>query len=283
MKGTLASIAVLFLVVGCGGGQGASDGNDADTPRGGSADASQGDHAVPHWGYEKDDGPDRWGEMSEAWSACATGQRQSPIDVGNAKPGDIPATTMSFPPVDLHIVHQEHVLDVLDNGHTIQVNYDGGETLSFGEETYQLLQYHFHSPSEHTVDGEHYPMEMHLVHQGDAGKLAVIGVFIEEGEHNHAFDVVWQNLPDEKGEQVHVEDVQIDIDDMLPDSSTSYRYDGSLTTPPCSEDVRWIVMTEPIRLGSGQINAFREVFTGNNRPPQPLNDREVLTDRVRGS
>jgi carbonic anhydrase len=274
MKKAFAFVALLFLVVGCGGG------HDAHTPEPGSADASHEDHAVPHWGYAEDNGPARWGEMNEAWSACATGQHQSPIDLGEAKPGDIADANTSFPPVALQIVHQEHVLEALNNGHTIQVNYDGGETLSIGDEAFRLLQYHFHSPSEHTVQGEHYVMEMHLVHKSDSGKLAVIGVFVEEGEHNQAFDAVWQNLPTEKDDKVRVEGVQVDIDDMLPESSTSYRYHGSLTTPPCSEDVSWIVMTEPIQLGSDQINAFRTVFTGNNRPPQPLNDREVVTDGV---
>jgi len=271
MKKDLAFIALLLLVVGCGGGHHTSHGED-----------SHGDHADPHWGYGVDDGPARWSTMSEAWSVCAEGQLQSPIDLGDATLADNPATNMSFPPADLHIVHQEHVLEALNNGHSIQVNHDGGETLSIGEESYELLQYHFHSPSEHTVRGEHYPMEMHLVHKSDSGKLAGIGVFIEEGEHHDAFDAVWRNLPLEKGESVRVEGIQVDVDDMLPESRACYRYQGSVTTPPCSEDLPWIVMAEPIQLDSDQINAFREIFTGNNRPPQPLNGRKVLTDRLGG-
>jgi carbonic anhydrase len=109
---------LLLLFVGCGG--------DADTPSGDSANASPDEQTAPHWGYEKDNGPARWGEMSEDWSTCATGQRQSPIDLGNANLGEVSASSMSFPPADLHVVHQEHVLDALDNGHTIQVDYDGG-------------------------------------------------------------------------------------------------------------------------------------------------------------
>ena len=236
-----------------------------------------------HWGYEEANGPARWGELSTEWTTCGTGRHQSPIDLGSATTGDVSATTMKFPPAKLSIVHQEHVLEALDNGHTIQVNYDGGETLSVGDETYRLLQYHFHSPSEHTVEGKHFPMEMHLVHKSTAGDLAVIGVFLEEGEHNPAFDALWRNLPDRKGERVDLRETDSDIDALLPETRSSYRYDGSLTTPPCSEGVRWIVMTEPVQLGSDQISAFRKVFYGNNRPTQPLNERRVATDRVGGS
>ncbi len=272
MKAILVPIALVFLVVGCGGG---NDDSSAD-----AAGTTEAHEAAPHWGYAADNGPSNWAQMNDEWATCASGSSQSPIDLGGGISGDVPAAAMNFPPVQLHIAHQEHVLDALDNGHTIQVNYDGGETLNFGDESFKLLQYHFHSPSEHTVNGEHYPMEMHLVHKSDAGNLAVIGVFIEEGAHHAGFDAIWSNLPQTKGDSVHVEGVQTDIDSLLPAGSTSYRYHGSLTTPPCSESVRWMVMTDPIQLDSDQINAFREVFTGNNRPTQALNDREVLTDRT---
>jgi carbonic anhydrase len=142
------------------------------------------------------------------------------------------------------------------------------------------VQYHFHSPSEHTVKGQHHPMEMHLVHKSADNKLAVIGVFIDEGAHNAAFDPIWSNLPDTKGEEVHVENVMVDVNQLLPASMESYRYDGSLTTPPCSEGVKWIVMTTPIQMSAEQINAFRAIISGNNRPVQPLNSRVVETDRV---
>lgn len=236
----------------------------------------------PHWGYGEEAGPAVWGQLSADYAACAEGQNQSPIDLAAATPGEVEEVRAQFPKADLRIVNQGDVLEALDNGHTIQVNYDGGETLTVGDESYRLLQYHFHSPSEHTVGGEHFPMEMHLVHQSSSGGLAVIGVFIEEGEHNHTVDPIWKNLPDEKGEEVELEGVQVDIDEILPISPTTYRYFGSLTTPPCSEGVHWLVMTEPIALSSSQIDDFREVFFGNNRPTQPLNDREVITDRVTG-
>ena len=146
------------------------------------------------------------------------------------------------------IVHQTHVLDVIDNGHTIQINYDKGETFEIGNESYELRQYHFHSPSEHTINGRHYPMEMHLVHISKDKKLAVIGVFIEEGRHNEVFDTIWSNLPKQTGQEVHLENVQVDIDDMLPKIKATYRYSGSLTIPPCSEGVRWFVLKTPVAL-----------------------------------
>ena len=172
--------------------------------------------------------------------------------------------------------------DAINNGHTIQVNYSEGDTLSVGEQSYELNQYHFHSPSEHTLEGNHFPMEMHMVHKASDGSLAVIGVFIEEGSHNPAFDPIWANLPGEKGVESHFESVNVDIDELLPESQTTYRYDGSLTTPPCSEGVKWFIATEPIALSSEQIQAFTALITGNNRPVQPLNDRTVVTDRVDG-
>jgi carbonic anhydrase len=178
------------------------------------------------------------------------------------------------------VTRQEHILAAVDNGHTIQVNVDAGDTLTLGDQVFNLLQYHFHSPSEHTVNGEHFPMEMHLVHQSTAGALAVIGVFIEEGEHNAAFDPVWGKMPMETGANVKIEQVQVNTDDLLPTDTASWRYHGSLTTPPCSEGVRWIVMQTPIQLDAEQIEQFKKEYTGNNRPTQSLNERPVMTDSL---
>ena len=123
---------------------------------------------------------------------------------------------------------------------------------------------------------------MHLVHKASDGSLAVIGVFIEEGSHNAAFDPIWANLPSEKGVETHFEEVTVNVDDLLPASPTTFRYDGSLTTPPCSEGLKWFVMTQPIQLSSDQIGAFTALIQGNNRPVQPLNDRSIMTDRIGG-
>jgi len=241
--------------------------------------AQQTDHQV-HWGYGPNNGPSRWGKLNKDWRLCAEGKQQSPIDLAGAQPKKMDAMKLELPTANLKIVRQTHVLHALDNGHTIQINYDGGETLEIGGHSFALRQYHFHSPSEHTVNGRRYPMEMHLVHLSQDKKIAVIGVFIEEGRHNEAFDRIWSNLPTQTGQEVHIENVQVDIDHILPENKSTYRYRGSLTTPPCSEGVGWFVYVDPIELSRDQIQAFRDIFQGNNRPIQPLNHRTLWYDGI---
>ena len=255
------------------------NGQSKESPAG--QETSQHGDNKPHWGYGPNNGPASWGKMYRDWSLCAEGKAQSPIDLaGGAVQKNSEQMKLAFPPAHLRIVHQTHVLEAIDNGHTIQINYDQGETLTIGNKSYELRQYHFHSPSEHTVNGRHFPMEMHLVHVSKDGRLAVIGVLIEEGQHNAAFNAIWSNLPQKTGQEVHIENVQVNIDDMLPRNKRTYRYSGSLTTPPCSEDVRWFVYAEPIKLSGDQITAFRNIFHGNNRPTQPLNARTLQYDVV---
>ncbi len=231
-------------------------------------------HEDPHWGYEGEAAD--WGKLSPKWSVCTKGQNQSPIELDKTS-NEMKA---NFKPARLKIIQQTPITDAINNGHTIQVNYKEGDTLTIGEEQFQLLQHHFHSPSEHTVRGKHYPMEMHFVHKSADGKLAVIGVFIEKGNHNSAFDSIWSNLPKSKGMKSNFENVAVDISKLLPSAKTTYRYNGSLTTPSCSEDVKWIVMQSPIQLSEKQIQAFQNIINRNNRPVQPLNGRPVVTDSV---
>lgn len=235
---------------------------------------------APHWSYEEAEGPAKWSTLSANWKVCGEGRSQSPIDIDKTAKSDLPALKAEFRPASLKIIHHEHVADAINNGHSIQVNYTEGDTLKIGDQQFQLLQYHFHSPSEHTVAGKHFPIEMHLVHKSADGKLAVVGVFIEEGRHNAAFDPIWSNLPKTKSTEYHLEHVKVDVNSLLPTRTTTFRYDGSLTTPPCSEGVKWIIMTSPIQLSPEQINAFRAIMKGNNRPVQALNGRSVVTDRV---
>jgi carbonic anhydrase len=243
-----------------------------------NAPASHGETA--HWSYEEAEGPAKWATLSPKWAICGEGRSQSPIDIDKASKVDLPRLKAEFKPASLKIIHHDHVADVLNNGHTVQVNYTEGDTLKVGDEPFQLLQYHFHSPSEHTVGGKHYPMEMHMVHKSPDGKLAVVGVLIAEGRHNAAFDPIWSHLPKSKGKENHLEDVKVDVNRLLPDRTTSYRYDGSLTTPPCSEGVKWIILTTPIQLSAKQIAAFRDIVKDNNRPVQALSGRSVVSDRV---
>lgn len=237
-------------------------------------------HEAPHWSYEEAAGPARWSTLQSDWKICGEGRNQSPIDIEKTATPSSPALKEEFKPVSLNIPRHEHAADVINNGHTIQVNDAEGDTLRIGEQQFQLLQYHFHSPSEHTVGGKQYPMEMHLVHKSADGKLAVVGVLIEEGKPNAAFDLIWSNLPKTEDLEHHLGNVKGDIGSLLPGDRTAYRYDGSLTTPPCSEGVKWIVMTTPVLLSSQQIEAFRAIIKDNNRPIQALNGRSVVTDRI---
>jgi carbonic anhydrase len=234
---------------------------------------------APHWNYGEA-GPAVWATLSPSFAACAAGKSQSPIDIVPPSPSEVPAAAMSYGRAALRIVHHEHMADGINNGHTVQINYGGADTLVVGDERFVLLQYHFHAPSEHTISGRHAPMEMHLVHKSAAGNLAVLGVLIEEGAANAAFAPVWANLPTAKGMETHYQDVEVDVDDLLPANRAAYRYSGSLTTPPCSEGVRWFVLATPIQLSAEQVAAFKAVVQGNNRPVQPLNDRPVVLDKM---
>jgi carbonic anhydrase len=234
---------------------------------------------APHWDYAEH-GPATWGGLGPQYATCGEGRSQSPIDITSAAASELPALAADYGPATLSIVHHEHKADEVNTGHSIQVNYPGADTLTVDDQQFELLQYHFHSPSEHTVDGRHFPMEMHLVHKSAEGKLTVVGVLIQEGAENPAFAPVWENLPAHTGDERHLEHVTVDVDQLLPTVRTTYRYDGSLTTPPCSEGVKWFVMTTPIELSAGQIEKFRTILHGNNRPVQPLNGRAVVTDAV---
>ena len=246
---------------------------------GGKAHAETREHGA-HWGYGADDGPKKWAKLERGYAVCGSGREQSPIDLSAAVAAEPLGATSDIRPATLRIIRQAHVVDVIDNGHTIQVNYDEGSSVEVDGTSYELKQYHFHAPSEHTVDGRQFPMEMHLVHQSSGGKLAVLGVLIEEGDHNAAFEPVWSNLPDEVGEEVRHEGITVNIDDLIPPSRLTYRYPGSLTTPPCSEGVSWFVDVEAIELSAEQIAQFTAIFHGNNRPVQPLNDRTLFVQAI---
>jgi carbonic anhydrase len=264
------AIGLLFLVGACRGGP-----QRTTKPSATPADTD------PVWHYEGAEGPDHWGELSSRFQVCRDGRTQSPIDIPLPVQVQVtPALTFQFPPASLRIAHHEHVADGINNGHTIQINYDDGDSLRVGDMAYELVQYHFHDPSEHTIAGRQFPMEMHMVHRAYSGDLAVVGVLIELGRHNDAFEPVWANLPRTKGVETHYEHVMVDVDALLPASRTSYRYDGSLTTPPCTEGVKWIVLTTPIELDAAQIATFTSLIHDNSRPLQPLNDRLVVSDLV---
>ena len=235
------------------------------------------------WGYEAKNGPDVWGQLSPEYFLCAEGKHQSPIDLVNPTPAKLPPITNEY--------DSTTDLNIRNTGHTIEVTYPEGSRIYINGTAYQLLQFHFHAPSEHTVAGQPFDMEMHLVHKSENGDLAVVGVLIEKGSHNYSYDPVWDHLPAVPGETQRVEvDESHCVDPRMMLSPNgyrgsavqpflhAYRYEGSLTTPPCSERVQWIVLTTPIEMSEAQIAAFKAIIHNNNRPVQPLNGRKLLVN-----
>lgn len=226
---------------------------------------------TPHWSYEGSEGPAFWGELSEAFATCTSGQEQSPVDLNQPNEVDLP---------DIIFNYQPSPLVVLNNGHTIQANYAEGSNIQLGEETYDLLQFHLHAQSEHTINGSSFPLEIHLVHRSSSGHLAVVGILVEEGATNAALAPLWHNLPAHESEPTAVPNTTINAANLLPTDQSSLRYMGSLTTPPCSEQVRWHVLTTPITLSAEQIAAFTAIYNNNHRPIQPLNERILQLDQA---
>ena len=224
------------------------------------------------WGYEAENGPDVWGQLSPEYGLCCVGIHQSPIDIVNPTPAELPTITFNYQPTSLNIHN---------TGNTIQVMYTKGSWIEIDGTKYHLLQFHFHAPSEHTVAGDLSDMEMHLVHKSEDGTLAVIGALIKSGGINTAFNSFWEYLPSATGESKQIESVILNAYDLLPSRKHTYRYIGSLTTPPCSEGVKWFVLTTPIEMSESQIAAFKAIMFGNNRPVQPLNGRELLVDTIK--
>ncbi len=173
-------------------------------------------------------------------------------------------------------VYNATPLSIVNNGHTIQVNYSGDSFIKMGSKTFNLLQFHFHSPSENTVDGKPYKMEAHLVHKDANGQLAVVGVFIKEGKENHFIKTLWNNLPSEINKENFVNSVSINANDLLPSDGSYYHLSGSLTTPPCSENVNWNVLRTPIEVSAEQVKKFVSLIGHNARPTQPLNRRAII-------
>jgi carbonic anhydrase len=233
-----------------------------------AGNASAAEEAAPHWTYGGENGPGKWGELSPDFKTCSIGLQQSPIDLKTPVIARIGALGTSYRPAPLSIVN---------NGHTIQVNYAPGSTLAMTGRSYQLVQFHFHTPSEHLVGGKPHPMELHLVHADANKSLAVIGVFIDEGAAHVELKKVWAAIPAAEGPAKTIAGVQVDASRLLPVPRGSYyEYLGSLTTPPCSEDVRWIVLPQPITASAAQIAQFRKLFPLNARPVNKLNQRLLL-------
>lgn len=224
--------------------------------------------AEPQWSYSGYDGPLHWGET---WPLAITGHEQSPVDITDTRHASLQEIEFHYEPATGTIVN---------NGYTIMIEYDGKHGwIRIDGIRYHFKQLHFHAPSEHTIAGESAEMEFHFVHQDDTGHLAVVGLLVEEGPHSPAIDAVWSRSPKTPGEKVHVADLFVYADDILPPDRRYYRYRGSLTVPPFTEGVTWMVLQAPLLMSADQIDRFRSWYDHTNRPVQPLYDRVVLEDR----
>jgi len=222
-------------------------------------------HTDRHWHYEGEGGPAQWGRMKPEWAACENGARQSPIDIRDGIRVDLDPVQFDYKPTRF---------SVLDNGHTVQVNLGIGNTIAVTGRSYELTQFHFHLPSEERINGKSFPMVLHLVHKDAAGRLAMVALLVEEGEPHAVVQQVWNNLPLEKNDAVSAI-AAMDLARLLPERREYYTYMGSMTTPPCTEGVLWIVLKEPIRLSSQQIAIFARLYPMNARPIQAQSGRMI--------
>jgi carbonic anhydrase len=227
--------------------------------------------------------PEKWGGLSPVYAACEKGQIQSPIDIPAAGAGTPTPLKFDYRATGLKIAHHEHVIDLVDNGHTIQITVDEGSTLTTARSSYALKQFHFHTPSEHTIGGKSFPMEVHFVHQSAEGNFAVVSALFVEGPANDNLAKLIANFPAKKGDTNHVPELKLELGLHLPTKSPAYSYLGSFTTPPCTENVEWFVLQEPVTASAEQLKAFADRLNHNNRPVQPLHDRKVGTATIAGA
>ena len=220
----------------------------------------------PHWGYDGETGPAHWGNLQADFRSCDLGTEQSPIDLKSSIRAQVGSVIPGF---------QDIPLAIQNNGHTIQVNCAPGSYSMINGKRYDLLQFHFHHPSEHLLSGKRYDLELHFVHKSAEGNLAVLGVFIQPGTTNTALAPIWSAMPHEAGAVQQV-GTTVRPAALLPASRTYFRYQGSLTTPPCSEGVLWTVFASPIEASTSQIQQFAQLFANNARPEQGLHRRFLL-------
>lgn len=218
------------------------------------------------WGYTDAQAPAHWATLSHQYQACA-GQNQSPINIQNTIKANLPPLKFDY---------QTKAQSIINNTHTVQVNFGEGSFLTLDEQKFGLQQFHLHSPSENTIQGKSYPMEMHLVHASKAGDLTVVAVMFEEGNENQKLKKLWKELPSKTGKELKLKQHDIAAA-FLPQNLEYYRFNGSLTTPPCSEGVRWVVFKEIQQASKQQIQAFSQLLShSNNRPIQAQNARLIL-------
>jgi carbonic anhydrase len=225
-----------------------------------------------HWSYSGSTGPAKWGTLEHDYGSCALGKVQSPIDIrdDDVRKADLPAIDFEYKPSKLSII---------DNGHTIQVNYARGSFITVNGRRYELVQFHFHKPSEEEINDKAYDMVAHLVHRDTEGKLAVVAVLLTSGRANPLIDTLWSHLPQDRNTEHAVDAVNINAADLLSESGAYYTFAGSLTTPPCTEGVTWFVLRSPQSVSEAQVARFAAVYPMNARPVQPLNGRVIQASR----
>ena len=225
-------------------------------------------HHAKHWAYMGNVGPKHWSEVKKEFNMCSEGKQQSPINVIASKDIELKALALEY---------KTGSKSIINNGHTVQVNVEDGSVLKIDGADYKLKQFHFHVPSENNINGNKFPLEAHFVHATDDGKLAVVAVMFTEGEENPVLAKIWKKLPSLKvGEEAKCGLSADEIKALMPENKDYYKFMGSLTTPPCSENVKWQVYKTPLTVSKEQINAFFTLFGfPNNRPVQDTNKREI--------
>ncbi len=242
----------------------------AAKPRKPGKKTSEEPHHPPHWSYSGATGPEQWGALDAQFATCASGQRQSPIDIRRTVLADLPPIRFDYHAVPLSIV---------DNGHSIKVDTPGAGGINVDGEDYALQQFHFHKPSEEKINGKAYDLVAHLVHQSASGKLAVVAVLFEAGKEQALLRTLWTHLPLETDKPVLRPEVKINPLDLLPAKRGYYTFLGSLTTPPCSEGVLWLVLKSPVQVSKEQLAGFATIYKNNVRPVQPVNGRLIKESR----
>lgn len=229
---------------------------------------SQGQEAkhAAEWSYSGAEGPKKWGNLNPDYQICKIGHEQSPIDIANAKKEALPA---------IHFDYKPATLKIINNGHSIQINYPPGSFITVGDKKYELKQFHFHHPSEEHINGKGFDMVAHLVHADSDGKLVVVAVLLKKGNANAMLAKIWEHLPPTEGPESEVGGVEINPSALLPAEIGYYTFAGSLTTPPCSEAVTWFVLKKPSEISAEEIAAFAKIYPHDARPIQPTNGRSI--------
>jgi carbonic anhydrase len=227
------------------------------------------------WTYEGATGAGHWGALDPEYAACNAGKEQSPIDIRNAEKAELPAIRFEY--------HTGPLKYLIDNGHTIRVNYHdapgSGNFLIAGGRRFHLTQFHFHRPSEEYIEGKPYDMVVHLMHEASDGKVAGVAVLLTASGANATIQRIWDHMPKSQGKEEEIAGVEVDPAGLLPNDTAYYMYMGSLTAPPCSEGVAWFVLKTPVDISPEQIDAFAKLYPHDVRPLQPLNGRVVKVNR----